>query len=139
MSDLSGEVIDNRYELISLIASGGMASIYKATDLRLDRFVAVKIMHPHLANDEEFVNRFIGMEVIDHGDGYCIIREMGEISGKEFESSLRRIFLLLLDLFDKTIDLIKENAKILPRRIKSWIEIGKMLLEKNRGKNVTKS
>ena len=36
-----------------------MASIYKATDLRLDRFVAVKIMHPHLANDEEFVNRFI--------------------------------------------------------------------------------
>lgn len=59
MSDLSGEIIDQRYELISLIASGGMASIYKATDRRLDRFVAVKIMHPHLANDEEFVTRFI--------------------------------------------------------------------------------
>lgn len=59
MSDLSGEIIDNRYELISLIASGGMAAIYKATDRRLDRFVAVKIMHHHLANDEEFVNRFI--------------------------------------------------------------------------------
>ncbi len=59
MADLSGEVIDNRYELISVIASGGMASIYKAIDLRLDRLVAVKIMHPHLANDEEFVNRFI--------------------------------------------------------------------------------
>ncbi|HEY4898214.1 MAG TPA: protein kinase, partial [Candidatus Nanopelagicaceae bacterium] len=59
MSDLTGEIIDNRYELVTLIASGGMASIYKATDRRLDRFVAVKIMHPHLANDEEFVNRFI--------------------------------------------------------------------------------
>ncbi|MEJ0014691.1 MAG: protein kinase [Actinomycetota bacterium] len=59
MSDLTGEIIDNRYELLTLIASGGMASIYKATDRRLDRFVAVKIMHPHLANDEEFVNRFI--------------------------------------------------------------------------------
>jgi serine/threonine-protein kinase len=59
VSDLSGEVIDNRYELLSLIAAGGMASIYKANDRRLDRFVAVKIMHPHLANDEEFVNRFI--------------------------------------------------------------------------------
>lgn len=59
MSDLSGEIIDNRYELLSLIAAGGMASIYKATDQRLDRLVAVKIMHPHLANDEEFVNRFI--------------------------------------------------------------------------------
>ena len=59
MSDLTGEIIDNRYELLSLIAAGGMASIYKASDRRLDRFVAVKIMHPHLANDEEFVNRFI--------------------------------------------------------------------------------
>ena len=59
MSDLTGEIIDNRYELVTLIASGGMASIYKATDRRLDRFVAVKIMHSHLANDEEFVNRFI--------------------------------------------------------------------------------
>ena len=36
-----------------------MASIYAAFDTRLDRKVAVKIMHPHLANDEEFVNRFI--------------------------------------------------------------------------------
>ncbi len=57
----------------------------------------------------ELVNRFIGMEIIEHGDGFCIIREMGEISSKEFESSLRRIFLLLLDLFDKTIELIKNN------------------------------
>lgn len=56
---MTGEIIDGRYQLESLIASGGMASIYKAIDLRLDRPVAVKIMHPHLANDEEFVQRFI--------------------------------------------------------------------------------
>ncbi len=59
MSDLSGELIDGRYELIRQIASGGMATIYQALDTRLDRKVAVKIMHEHLANDEEFVNRFI--------------------------------------------------------------------------------
>ena len=59
MSDLTGELIDGRYQLQRLIASGGMASIYAAMDLRLDRLVAVKIMHPHLANDEDFVNRFI--------------------------------------------------------------------------------
>ena len=59
MADLTGEILDNRYELLNIVATGGMASIYKALDLRLDRFVAVKIMHPHLANDEEFVNRFI--------------------------------------------------------------------------------
>jgi len=57
----------------------------------------------------ELVNRFVGMEIIDHGEGYCTIREMGEISSKEFDNSLRRIFLLLEDLFDKTINLIKEN------------------------------
>ena len=59
MSDLSGELIDGRYQLITQIAQGGMASIYSAFDTRLDRKVAVKIMHPHLAQDEAFVNRFI--------------------------------------------------------------------------------
>jgi serine/threonine protein kinase len=59
VGDLSGEIIDGRYELVALVATGGMASIYSAIDLRLDRPVAVKIMHAHLANDEEFVNRFI--------------------------------------------------------------------------------
>lgn len=59
MSDLTGELIDGRYQLSRLIASGGMASIYIGIDTRLDRNVAVKIMHPHLASDEEFVNRFI--------------------------------------------------------------------------------
>ncbi len=59
MSDLSGEVIDGRYQLTRIVASGGMATIYAALDLRLDRQVAVKVMHPHLAQDEQFVSRFI--------------------------------------------------------------------------------
>ena len=59
MSDLTGEMIDNRYLLKRVVAAGGMATIYYALDLRLDRPVAVKIMHPHLANDEDFVGRFI--------------------------------------------------------------------------------
>lgn len=59
MSDLSGELIDGRYELVRQIANGGMATIYEGLDTRLDRKVAVKIMHPHLAQDEAFVSRFI--------------------------------------------------------------------------------
>jgi len=59
VSDLTGELIDNRYQLKRVVAAGGMATIYYALDLRLDRPVAVKIMHPHLANDEDFVGRFI--------------------------------------------------------------------------------
>ena len=59
MSDLTGEIIDGRYQLIRQVATGGMASIYEGFDTRLDRKVAVKIMHPHLAQDEQFVERFI--------------------------------------------------------------------------------
>jgi serine/threonine-protein kinase len=59
MSDLTGELIDGRYQLLRQVANGGMASIYEAIDTRLDRKVAVKIMHPHLAQDEAFVSRFI--------------------------------------------------------------------------------
>ena len=59
MSDLTGEPIDGRYQLLRQVANGGMASIYEAIDTRLDRKVAVKIMHPHLAQDEAFVSRFI--------------------------------------------------------------------------------
>jgi len=58
---------------------------------------------------QELVDRFIGIEIIDHGENYCTIKEMGELSSKEFESSLRRIFLLIIELFDKVIYLIKEN------------------------------
>jgi serine/threonine-protein kinase len=59
VSDLTGEIIDGRYQLLRQVATGGMASIYEGFDTRLDRKVAVKIMHPHLAQDEQFVERFI--------------------------------------------------------------------------------
>ena len=59
MSDLTGVLIDGRYEIQQLLARGGMATVYTALDTRLDRTVAVKVMHSHLAQDEEFVSRFI--------------------------------------------------------------------------------
>lgn len=59
MSDLTGHLIDGRYQLLRQMGSGGMATIYEAIDTRLDRRVAVKIMHAHLAQDEQFVERFI--------------------------------------------------------------------------------
>lgn len=59
MSDRVGELIDGRYEITSVISRGGMATVYSAVDTRLDRTVAIKIMHEHLAQDEEFVSRFI--------------------------------------------------------------------------------
>jgi serine/threonine-protein kinase len=59
VSDLTGVLIDGRYEIHDLLARGGMATVYTALDTRLDRIVAVKVMHSHLAQDEEYVSRFI--------------------------------------------------------------------------------
>ncbi|MFC4786642.1 Stk1 family PASTA domain-containing Ser/Thr kinase [Nocardioides sp. MAHUQ-72] len=56
---MSGRLLDGRYRIGPRIARGGMASVYEATDLRLDRTVAVKIMHPGMGDDEEFAARFV--------------------------------------------------------------------------------
>lgn len=55
---LTGRLLAGRYRLNRPIASGGMAQVYEATDETLARRVAVKILHPHLAQDEAFVQRF---------------------------------------------------------------------------------
>jgi serine/threonine-protein kinase len=56
---MNGRLLDGRYRIHSRIARGGMASVYEATDIRLDRTVAVKVMHPGLGDDDEFAARFV--------------------------------------------------------------------------------
>lgn len=58
MDPVEGRLLDGRYRLDRAIARGGMATVYEATDLRLDRTVAVKVMRPALAEDPDFVDRF---------------------------------------------------------------------------------
>jgi eukaryotic-like serine/threonine-protein kinase len=53
-----GEVIANRYEVVELVGTGGMSSVYKAHDTLLERNVALKILHPHYGDDAEYVERF---------------------------------------------------------------------------------
>jgi eukaryotic-like serine/threonine-protein kinase len=55
---LVGRVLDGRYRIESFLARGGMATIYRGADLRLDRTVAIKVMHPTFATDPGFVDRF---------------------------------------------------------------------------------
>ncbi len=56
---LIGRLVDSRYRVRGRIARGGMATVYVATDLRLERRVALKVMHGHLSDDTVFQNRFI--------------------------------------------------------------------------------
>ncbi|MFD7715716.1 Stk1 family PASTA domain-containing Ser/Thr kinase [Streptomyces sp. NPDC059814] len=56
---LVGQLLDGRYRVDARIAVGGMATVYRAMDTRLDRVLALKVMHPALATDASFVERFI--------------------------------------------------------------------------------
>src|SRR6266568_1456812 len=100
---LIGRVLDRRYHVRSRIAHGGMATVYLATDTRLDRQVALKVMHAELARDADFVHRFIGeaksvarlshqnvVAVFDQGaDGPFLYLAMEYVPGRTLKEVLR--------------------------------------------------
>ena len=103
LSDLTGRMLDRRYHVRSRIAHGGMATVYLATDTRLDREVALKVMHADLARDADFVARFIGeaksvaklshpniVGVYDQGaDGQYLYLAMEYVPGRTLRELLR--------------------------------------------------
>ncbi|WP_055721931.1 Stk1 family PASTA domain-containing Ser/Thr kinase, partial [Streptomyces niveiscabiei] len=100
---LVGQVLDGRYRVDARIAVGGMATVYRAVDMRLDRVLAVKVMHPALAADGVFVERFIReaksvarlahpnvVQVFDQGaDGPYVYLAMEYIAGCTLRDVLR--------------------------------------------------
>jgi len=58
MFNVTGQVLSGRYEILSMIGAGGMAEVYRARHIQLDRLVAVKIMHRFLAKEPQFKARF---------------------------------------------------------------------------------
>ncbi len=99
----SGRLLDGRYAVTARIAHGGMATVYRAMDTRLDREVALKVMHVELARDDDFVRRFIGeaksvarlshqnvVAVYDQGaDGPFLYLAMEYIHGQTLRQLLR--------------------------------------------------
>ncbi|WP_345575709.1 Stk1 family PASTA domain-containing Ser/Thr kinase [Streptomyces prasinosporus] len=100
---LVGQVLDGRYRVEARIAVGGMATVYRAVDTRLDRVLALKVMHPSLAADGSFVERFIReaksaarldhpnvVQVFDQGtDGAYVYLAMEYIAGCTLRDVLR--------------------------------------------------
>ncbi|MCX5089707.1 Stk1 family PASTA domain-containing Ser/Thr kinase [Streptomyces sp. NBC_00365] len=100
---LVGQVLDGRYRVDARIAVGGMATVYRALDTRLDRVLALKVMHPTLAADGSFVERFIReaksvarlahpnvVQVFDQGtDGSYVYLAMEYVAGCTLRDVLR--------------------------------------------------
>ncbi|MER8014643.1 Stk1 family PASTA domain-containing Ser/Thr kinase [Streptomyces griseoluteus] len=100
---LLGQVLDGRYRVEARIAVGGMATVYRALDIRLDRVLALKVMHPALAADGAFVDRFIReaksvarlshpnvVQVFDQGtDGGYVYLAMEYVAGCTLRDVLR--------------------------------------------------
>ncbi|NKQ24307.1 Stk1 family PASTA domain-containing Ser/Thr kinase [Streptomyces galbus] len=100
---LVGQVLDGRYRVEARIAVGGMATVYRAVDPRLDRVLALKVMHPALAADVSFVERFIReaksvarlahpnvVQVFDQGaDGAYVYLAMEYVAGCTLRDVLR--------------------------------------------------
>ena len=112
-----GQKINDRYEIIRSIGEGGMANVYLARDLILDREVAVKILRGDLAGDEKFVRRFqreaiaasslshpniVEMYDVGEDDGnYFIVMEY--VEGKTLKSLIKKRGALTLS---ETIDIM---------------------------------
>ena len=82
---------------------------YYTTQFEFSKMGEKIIKKPAIEMIQELVNRFIGVAIIDSRENHCIVREMGELTAKEFDNSLKRIFLLIIELFDEVLRLIKEN------------------------------
>ncbi len=103
-----GRLLDGRYRVGERIARGGMATVYQGLDTRLDRPVALKVMHPGYADDQEFVARFArearSAARLSHPNAVSVF-DQGEDDGT--------VFLVMEYIEGRTLrDLLRERGRL---------------------------
>ncbi|WP_405057822.1 Stk1 family PASTA domain-containing Ser/Thr kinase [Kribbella sp. NBC_01505] len=109
---LVGRVLDGRYRVGARVAKGGMATVYQALDMRLDRIIALKIMHDGLGDDAQFARRFVAearaAAKLSHPNVVAVF-DQGDDNGT--------LFLAMEYIPGRTLrDLIREHAPLSPAR-----------------------
>ena len=90
----NGDILDGRYQIVSKIGQGGMAAVYRARDLKLERDVAIKLLKREYSQDAEFIERFknearsaaklshsnivAAYDIVNSGDMHYIVMELVE-------------------------------------------------------------
>ncbi len=115
---LVGRLLDGRYRVVRRISRGGMAVVYEALDTRLDRPVALKVMHPGLAEDATFVSRFIhearSAARLSHPN-IVAVYDQGTDDGT--------VFLAMEYVAGRTLrDLLRERGRLSPREALDILE-----------------
>ncbi len=113
-----GRVLDGRYRVGPRIARGGMATVYEATDQRLDRVCALKIMHTGLGDDDDFAARFVrearSAARLSHPNVVSVF-DQGDDHGT--------LFLAMEYIPGHTLrDLIRKEAPMAPRKALTLME-----------------
>lgn len=104
LAELSGTVLESRYQLGRILGAGGMGAVFEATHLRLDRLVAIKVLRPVFVGHDEFIKRFLReakaaskirhrnvVEILDFGEasGSLVYSVMEFLEGQDLEDLLR--------------------------------------------------
>jgi len=115
---LTGRVLDSRYRIGRKIARGGMATVYEAHDLRLDRSCAVKVMHTDLGDDHDFAARFVREA---HAAARLSHPNVVSVTDQGDDDGL--LFIVMEHVPGRTLrDLIREEAPMAPSRALGLLE-----------------
>jgi serine/threonine-protein kinase len=109
---LVGRVLNDRYLIVRRIARGGMATVYMATDQRLDRTVAIKVMHRNLGDEADFLDRFNR-----EAKAAAKLNHRGVVSVYDQGSDLDATYLVMEYIPGRTLrEVLREEAPMSPQR-----------------------